>query len=264
MPLSPTPSLRDVQRAVRDALLDADAVAAASFVVAADLAPARRLAVYRHTFESTAANALRLSYPAVRKLVGAEFFEGASRRFAREHPPTAPCLDLYGAGFADFLAAFPPAASLPYLPAVARLEHAVNCALHAPDAQPLDAHRLAAIDPDLHERIRFVADPSVALLAVDGPADAIWRSVLAGDDAALAAVDLADAPVHLLVARRVTGVEVSRIDEPAFRITTALVEGRPLGSALAVADASTAASVLAEHLAAGISVFHLPKRRQLF
>jgi hypothetical protein len=250
MQTNPTPSLRDLQCALCASLVGSDVGAAGRYVVADGLAPERRLSVYRNTFDSTLANALRITYPAVHKLVGAEFFEGAARLFAHEHPPRTSCLDLYGADFADFLAAFAPAASLPYLPDVARLEWTVNRALHAPDTQPLDASRLATVDPGLHERLRFAVDPSVSLLVVGYSADAIWRAVLDGDDAALAAIDLADGPVRLLVQRLTAGVEVVRIDELAYRITAALFAGQALGMALA-SDPATAAAVLAEHLAAG-------------
>jgi hypothetical protein len=249
MPTNPTPSLREVQRALRASLVGSDVGVAGRYVVADGIAPEGRLSVYRNTYDGTLANALRLSYPAVHKLVGAEFLEGAARLFAHEHPPRTSCLDVYGADFADFLAAFAPAASLPYLPDVARLEWAVNCALHAPDTQPLDANRLATVNPGLHERLRFVVDPSVSLLVVEYPADAIWRAVLDGDDAALAAVDLADGPVRLLVQRLATGVEVVRIDELGYRITAALLAGQSLGMALA-SDPAAAAAVLADHLTA--------------
>ena len=53
---------------------------------------------------------------------------------------------------------------------------------------------------------------AVALLCVDYPADTIWRSVLDGDDAALATVDLDAGPVRLLVERGTAGIEVSRLD----------------------------------------------------
>jgi len=247
--MNPTPSLRDLQRAMRASLVGSDVGAAGCHVVADGLAPERRLSVYRNTFDSTLANALRIAYPVVHKLVGAEFFDGAARLFAREHPPRTSCLDLYGADFADFLAGFAPAASLPYLPDVARLEWAINCALHAPDTRPLDASRLATVDPGLHERLRFIVDPSVSLLVVEHPADAIWRAVLDGDDAALAAIDLAAGPVRLLVQRLATGVEVVHVDEPAFRITTGLLAGQSLGMALA-SDPAAAAAVLTDHLTA--------------
>ena len=187
----------------------------------------------------------------MRKLVGATFYEGAASVFAHERPPRASWLDLYGADFADFLATFAPAATMPYLPDVARLEWAVNRALHAPDVEPLDARAIAGVDPALHERIRFTVDPSVSVLRTDYPADAIWRAVVESDDAALAELNLSDGPVHLQVQRLQNGVEVDRIDESAFRITAALMTGQPLGAALACDDASSAARVLAGHLAAG-------------
>jgi hypothetical protein len=245
------PSLRELQQAFRRSLLAPEDEAAARYVVADGLAAARRLAVYRNTFDSNLANAVRLAYPAVRKLVGTEFFEGAARMFAHERPPRASSLDVYGDEFPDFLASFAPAASLAYLADVARLEWAVNRALHAPDAHPLDASRLAAVDPALHERVRFVAAPSVSLLRTPCPADTIWRAVLAGDDAALAAVDLAAGPASLLVERLEAGIEVERLDEPAWRVSNALFSGVPLGVALAGLDDATAADVLARHLARG-------------
>lgn len=133
---------------------------------------------------------------------------------------------------------------------VARLEWSVGRALHASDSEPIDAKRLAAVDPALHERIRFMIHPSVSLLRAAYPADAIWRAVLERDDAALAALDISDAPVHLLIQRTTDSVEVIRIDEASFRFTSALVAGGTLGEALAGIDASCAAAVLADHLAA--------------
>jgi hypothetical protein len=245
------PSLHDVQSAVRRSVIGPDEGAAVPYVVDDGLAPAQRLAIYRNTFDGNLVNALRLAFPAVHKLVGAEFFDGAARIFAHEHPPRAAWLDAYGADFAEFLAAFQPAESLPYLADVARLEWSVNRALRAPDAEQLDATRLAAVDPALNESIRFVANPSVTLLRTDYPADAIWRAVLTDDDAALAAIDLAEGPVGLLVQRLATGVEVTRLAEPSYRITVALLAGLPLGVALTSVDASAAATVLAEHLARG-------------
>lgn len=50
-----------------------------------------------------------------------------------------PSLALYGAGFADFVEDFEPAASVVYLADVARLERARLESLHAADAQVLDA-----------------------------------------------------------------------------------------------------------------------------
>lgn len=218
--------------AVRRSLVERDDGAAAVHIVNSGLAPEQRLAVYRNTFDGNLANALRLSFPAVYRLVGAELFEKATLIFTHQRPPCSAWLDEYGAEFPDFLADFPQAASLPYFPDATRLEWAVNRALHAPDVGPFDAQRLAALDPAEHERVRLIADPAVSLLQLAYPVDAIWRAVLAQGDAALGAVDLAVSRCWLLVERRITGVEVTRLNEQAWRFMDALVRGLPLGAAL--------------------------------
>src|SRR5258708_22066280 len=200
-------------------------------VADAGMSPAERLDVYRGTFASVLRRALRLSYPAVHRLVGAEFFQGAARIFVEAHPPKSACLDDYGEKFADFLSDFEPAASLAYLPEVARLEWAVNRALHASDVEPLDPRRLAALAEAARARVSFTPHPSVGLLRVDHPADLIWRAVLEEDDDALSAIDPGAGPARLLVQRLATGVEVRRMSESAWRITAALFAGRPLAAA---------------------------------
>ena len=244
-------SLRELQCAVRRSLVEHDDGAAAMHILSSGLAPEQRLAIYRNTFDGNLANALRLLFPAVHRLVGAEFFEGAARIFAHQRPPCSAWLDEYGAEFPEFLADFPQAASLPYIPDVARLEWAVTRALHAPDVAPFDAQRLAALDPADHERVRFVANPTISLVRAAYPADTIWRAALAQDDAALGAIDLAIGTCWLLIERRVTGVEVTRLDERAWCFADALVSGLPLGAALEVSPGPETASLLAEHIVAG-------------
>ncbi|MEO8346926.1 MAG: DNA-binding domain-containing protein [Betaproteobacteria bacterium] len=245
------PSLREVQHAIRRSLVEREDGAIMPYMVADGLACEQRLAIYRNTFDCNLANVLRLSYPAVNRLVGSEFFDGAAEIFVHERPPRAAYLDEYGADFAEFLAAFPPAASLPYLADVAQLEWAVNRALHAPDAVPLDAQQLAGLDSVDHDSVRFVVHPSITLLSGNYPVDAIWRAVLAQDDEALAAIDLAAAPVWLLVQRRASGVEVTRIDDAAWHFSHALFAGQPLAAALPDVSATRAATVLADHIASG-------------
>jgi len=96
-----------------------------------------------------------------------------------------------------------------------------------------------------------VPHPSVSLLSADCPIDAIWRAVLAQDEMALAAIDLAAGPVWLLVQRLATGVEVARVDEGPWRFAAELFAGRPLGTTLSSAGNLDAPSLLAEHIAAG-------------
>src|SRR5712691_11487100 len=114
----PMPTLLEMQTAMRQSLVHRD-IAAVSAMLAAHVAP-DRLDIYRNTFLLTLTKALRLCFPAVQKLVGEEFFEGAAQICVAEHPPRSAWLDQYGGAFPDFLQAFSPAESVPYLSDVAR------------------------------------------------------------------------------------------------------------------------------------------------
>ena len=245
------PTLLDLQHAVCRAIVAGENRDAATHVIADGIDPGARLSIYRNTFLTSLTAALRLSYPAVHRLVGDAFFEGAAPIFIAERPPRSAYLDEYGADFPEFLARFPPAASVPYLPDVARLEWAVNRALHAPDAKPLDVARLAGFGLDDPARFCFAPHPSVGLLRTDYPSDKIWLAVLERDDRALAAIDLAAGPAWLLVERAETRVEVHRMSEPEWRFMAALCSGRALEAALDSRPDIDAPQLLANHLAAG-------------
>jgi hypothetical protein len=243
------PTLLEVQNALRRSLVDREDDAAAAMLGAQ--VPADRLDIYRNTFTIGVTKALRLTYPAVHRLVGDDFFAAAAAIFMARHPPRAAWLDRYGAEFPAFLQQFPPAAALAYLADVACLEWAVSQALHAPDREPLAWTRLAQLEPRDQRRVRFAPHPSVGLLRADHPADAIWRAVLEGDDASLARLDPGAGPVHLLVARAATGgVEVIRLDEPAWRFASGLCAGQPLQAVLDSVAEIDAAALLAGHFAA--------------
>lgn len=245
------PTLLEVERAVCRSLVEGDDAAIAQYVVADGLGPEVRLNVYRNTFIGTLTTALGLSFPVVRNLVGAAFFESVGRIFIESAPPHSAWLDAYGEDFPAFLASFGPAASLPYLPGVARLEWAVSWALHASDVEALDISNLAAIDSKHHKRIVFLSDPSLGLVRADHPVDEIWRSVLAQNDDAMAAIDLDAGPVGLLVQRLGAAVEVIRLSEPEWYFMSTLCAGRPLGEALDRCSDIDPASVLANHFSAG-------------
>lgn len=108
----------------------------------------RGFAVYRNTVYRGCIDALQGNYPTVTRLVGEEWLRAAAAIFARTGLPSHPALVEYGAGFAAFLETFGPAAELPYLPGVARLDRMWTEAHVARDEPPLDAAALAHLDPD--------------------------------------------------------------------------------------------------------------------
>jgi Putative DNA-binding domain len=246
------PALLEIERAVARSLLDPEDGAVVSHIAEDGLAAERRLNIYRNTFVTSLTTALRLSHPAVHRLVGNDFFESAARIFIAAHPPRSACLDDYDPGFAGFIDNFAPAASIPYLAGVARLEWAVNRALHAPDEAALDSARLAALGPAEQAVVRFAPHPSVGLVRAAHPVDAVWRAVLAQDESAMAAVDIDAGTVRLLVRRGEDGVKISRLDEAAWRFTALLCAGRPLQAALDETDTPDAPALLACHFADGV------------
>jgi len=114
----------------------------------AALAAQPGFAVYRNTVMKGCIDALQANYPAVARLVGDEWFRAAAAIHVREALPTEPTLLRYGAAFADFLARFEPAAELPYLPGVARLDRYWTEAHATPVQDALDPAMVARLAPE--------------------------------------------------------------------------------------------------------------------
>lgn len=132
----------------------------------------RRFAVYRNNVQTGLVKALTSRFPVIERLVGAPFFAAMARVFAASHPPKTPVLLEWGGDFPGFLNGFPPVATLPYLPDVARLELARGVAYHAADVVPVDPAALAAIDP---ATVRLTLAPCVQLFASARGAVSIWQ-----------------------------------------------------------------------------------------
>lgn len=253
------PSLLDLQRMVRRSIIDRDDSSIVAHVTARQLSAERRLAIYRNTFDSSLTKALRLSFPAVDRLVGAEFFDGAAMAFIRDYPPRSAALNDYGSDFPEFLSEFPPAASLSYLADVARVEWAINKALHAIDVAPIALQKLAELDEIAQNLVRFVAHPSLHLLALNWPADLIWRAVLDENDEELEKLDLVQDEVLLIVSRSEGGVDVTRVPTEIFDFVKDLCSGRSLGMLVAAHPSIDIPAVLADlFLKQRLSAFELP------
>ncbi len=134
---------------------------------------AERFRIYRNNFYHGLSQQLAEAYPVVRRLVGDAFFFAAARAFLEVHAPRTRSLALFGGEFPGFLRGFPPAASLPYLPDVARLERAWLEALHATDAAPLAPAVLSELGHALNET-RFVTHPAARIVSSDYPIVDLW------------------------------------------------------------------------------------------
>ena len=246
------PSLREIQSDLRLALLGGDDAPARAHVHDDGLEPEARLAIYRHHVVITLTAALQATFPVVCRLVDERFFAYAADRYIRSEPPSGPCLFEYGAGFGDFLAAFPPCHSLPYLSDVARLEWAMQRALHALDVVPLRIGAIEGIPPDVAASLTVTLDPSATLLRSPYPVDRSWRTNRP-DVPEPAVVDLAAGGACLEVRRCGEAVGFRALDPGAFTFRHALASGGSLAAATGEALAADTAFDLGSALGA---LFH--------
>lgn len=203
-------------------------------------APGRRFAVYRNNVQHGLSRALAGRFPVVERLVGAAFFSAMARVFAAQHPPASPVLLDWGAAFPGFLAGFPPAQGLPYLPDVARLEWSRGLAFHAADAAALDPAALTRADP---ERLVLRLAPSVHAFTARHPALAIWRQNQPG----AAPAPLPPGPEYALIARDPgLAVIMEPLDAGGHATLCALLAGRPLSEA-ATGDPTPLLTLLIRH-----------------
>lgn len=219
------PPLAELQRSFTHALMTDRAVPAA---ITGVLRPEEAMRIHRNTVLGALVGALRLSHPTVDALVGEAFFDQAASAFARNQPPRTASLSLYGAGFADFLAGFAP--TLPYIADVARLDFAIERALHGDSGR-----RPFALDTS----VAITLPQSLAVLTLQYPAHEIRAAI--GDDTALAAIALDPGARHLLVWRHDMQARLCQVSAPSAMFLRALLADMPAPAALAAAGEDQAA-----------------------
>lgn len=139
---------------------------------------AQRFAVHRNNVRVGLVDALVSTFPVTHALVGDDFFRAMAGIHVTKEPPGSPVMANYGQSLPDFIDAFAPAATLPWLGDVARLEHARVSSCHAADAEPVQAHRVSQALA-LGERIgtvRLALHPSLRLLRSRHAIATIWAA----------------------------------------------------------------------------------------
>lgn len=217
--------------------------------------PSRRLAVYRNNVVSSLIDALADTFPVVEQLVGTDFFRAMAGVFVRAHPPRTRILAHYGEDFASFVAAFPPTATLPYLPDMARLEFARLQAMHAADASPIAQAALATAlsDPERLADLRFQWHPSLRLIESPFAVASLWAAHQTQGEVGPVNIDQAE---QALVLRDGLDVLVIPIDPGTGRFIDLTLQGRSFSHAAAAAtshharfELGSALSMLLRHQA---------------
>lgn len=225
--------------------------------------PATRFGVYRNNHYAALIGALADSYPTVQRLVGEEFFRALAAAYARQHAPRSPVMHEYGGEFPDFITGFPPAAALPYLADVARVDWACLRAYHAADRQPLPPAELAPLaDNPAAAELRFELHPSLTVVESDWPVVSIWDANRdAGDPRPLRFQR--PSPETAMILRADSLVRVHRLPPGGARLINELRAGSCLSEAASAADTAVADFDLSLQLAAllrsgAITAYELP------
>jgi hypothetical protein len=212
----------------------------ASALLAGDADDGDRVAIYRNSVRANYRKALGATYRVVAQLVGEPFFHAVVDAYVRETASTGGDLNVYGGSFGAFLAAYPYARNLRYLPDVARLEWAIDEAgrAAAADGAPEDIlDALATIPAERITALTLSLDPACRLLSSTFPVLRIWQVHLPGFAGDMAVAF--DAPTDYVLVRREAGVVVVRRLPPGdFALLQTLADGGDLAAAL---DAAVAA-----------------------
>jgi hypothetical protein len=191
--------------------------------------------VYSRSIAANYRRALGATFPVVRALVGAAFFDAAVDAFAMAYPSASGDLNEYGGGFGDFLARYEPVSTLPYLPDVARLEWAFDESARAADIEADSRALIAAIsmvEDDAIAQLRLCLHPSCRLLASRFPVFEIWKVHQAGHEGGMQVDTVRRTAEHILTRRSGDASVVERIAAAELAWLRALAEGADFGAAL--------------------------------
>ncbi|MEZ0470246.1 putative DNA-binding domain-containing protein [Luteimonas salinilitoris] len=207
----------------------------------------RRFAVHRNNVVVSLVDTLAESFPVTQALVGPGFFRAMARERVLAAPPQSPVLTDYAIGFPDFIARFPPAAAVPYLTDVARIEALRIRAYHAADAAPVPdtAYRELFDAPERLAATRAALHPACCWFRARHAAYSIWRAHQGLQDmaeASLADIDVARTE-DVLIARPAFDVTVTALPGGAVAWLDALRGGQSFAAAFGSAHAAVGAEV---------------------
>ncbi len=210
-----------------------------------DARVAAGITVYRNNVRAAYLRVLHDTFPVIHRLVGEEFFRYLAHEYFHTHPPSSPLVARYGDNLPEFLHSFEPAAGLPYLTDVARLEPAWLSSYHAAEADCMEPERFFALleeDPDTNA---FQLHPSVRLVKSPFPIHAIW---LHNKSSSAEKLRLPEAGECVVIKRPAHRVFTETTSEPVWAALTALQQGKTFNAAFTSAmgddDADVAADVI--------------------
>jgi len=192
----------------------------------------KRYNIYRNNVTVSLIEALAAVFPAVQRITGVEFFRAMARCYVREAPPRSRLLFEYGHGFAEFIERYEPASQMPWLADVARIERAWLDAYHAGDADSLSVCDLAHAPSERLADLTLSPHPATRIIRSRFAAVTIFAANRT--ESPFGEINAAE-PECALITRPEYDVVVRRLPPGNVEFLLALLDGLPLGAAVAAA-----------------------------
>ncbi len=228
------PALRELQYRFGAAIRDGNTGAVESFIRAAGIEPARRIAIYRNNWHENSLATLTAAYPVLKRLVGDDYFRQLAREFQGLHPSRSGNLQHLGAPLAEMLGRRFARTEFAYFADIARFEWAYQESLVAAEHGALDVERLATVPEANLPFLGFVLHPAIRLVRSDFPVLTIWSAHQPGADGAAidtTTIDLNAGGENVLLRRTQREVEMRRLPSAEFAFLESLAHGSSLAGA---------------------------------
>jgi len=226
------PSLAELQRALAARILAGEGSDLDDWIcVPSEADSAARVAVYVDGYPARIREALRETFPAVAQILGDGSFAAFADRYAKDVPADLQNLNLVGAALPGYLESDRVSGDLPFLPALAELEWAVDRCFHADLLPPFDPSACSEWSLDDWAGAKVGFQPGLALVCAPWPLRELRET--ARCERAEIDVDLVDRPDQVLVYRRDFDVVVESIEAVEADAVAALQSGELLGEVIA-------------------------------
>ncbi len=192
---------------------------------------AARLAVYVQGYPARIQEALREAFPAIAQILGDGSFAALADRFARCVPVDLHNLNAIGAALPAYLESDRAAQDLPFLPALAELEWAVQRCFHADLLPAFEPSACGDWSLEDWARAKIGFQPGLALVRAPWPLRELRETCRL--ERSEIDVDLVGRHDRVLVYRRGFEVAVESIGEAEAEAVAALRDGDLLGEATA-------------------------------
>jgi hypothetical protein len=226
------PSLAELQRALAAQIVGAEGPDLDPWIgVPPKADAAARVAVYVQGYPARIREALRETFPAVAQILGDGSFAALADRYAKQVPSDLRNLNLVGAALPAYLESDRARDDLPFLPALAELEWAVDRCFHADLPAAFEPSTCSEWSLEDWERAKIGFQPGLALVCAPWPLRELRETRLR--ERSEIDVDLVDRHDRVLVYRRAFEVVVESIGAAEAEAIGSLQNRNSLGSVTA-------------------------------